>query len=700
MPEIVAAGIAALIPATGATALTIGGTTVTVAAIAGQVVFSAAAVGAQYLLALGNKPRAPVIGITNRQSDGPRFFVTGRGRIGGQYLFEEAIVGGWYGMGIIFNCGPTDAIEKIEIDDRNMAFGAFSTPTKHYSAPLFIPDRFFIYVDIAMGYPAGYASPWLIDKFPTLWTSDHKAQGLAVFYGVMAKPKAEIFNLALPNGKPLPQFTIRGALVHDPREPSSDPDDDPYDPSTWSWSDNPILQAAFYAIHPEGGVKLDPDEIDWDSVAAAADICDASVAAWGGATEPFARAGTTWTTAEPARDVLGRYMAACDGYYEEGPDGRLRFGIAQWVEPTVTLTGADLGAVQVDYDAGRLSAVNRYELTFTDPARGYKPNATFLVEDTDSQAQIGIKAAQIYLEAVQSPTQAYRMGVRLMRREIGKRRVTAKCGPAGLLAVGERFVNLDAPEKGIVGTFRVLPVEGEGRLAEFGLSFVEVAESDYADVSIPADPAETIPLLNESAIETPINLVVTKRPGAGGTFLQASVDPPSGTYAGQVVDVEFEWREDLGGGSYGDWTPFIVATGTWSAESEALPAGDYEVQARFINVSGQPGSYGTAVAVTIGSTAPDAPASVSATGDIGAINMQATAANDAAHYGIRFWLVATAGGFGAATQVGDLMLGAPNATVYHTETGLAAGDYDIYATAESESGDPSSEVGPVNVTVT
>lgn len=599
MPSLVATAITALIPAAGATAVTVGGTAITYAAIAGQVLFAAANIGAQYLLALGNKPRAAPTGITNRQTDGPRFFVTGRGRLGGVYIFEESYVGGWYGMGVVFNCGPTAAIEKIEIDDRNMDFEAFSGDYVHYADALFIPDRFFMNVDIAMGRPAGYASEWLLDRFASIYTLEHLAQGLSVFYGVMAKPKAEILNLALPNGKPLLKITIRGAPVHDPRDPNSDPYDDPYDPQTWNWSDNPVLQAAFYAIHPEGWGKR-PDVIDWESVAIAANLCDEPVEVYGGASEPFARAGTTWTTEEPARDVLARYMAACDGFYEEGPDGKLRFGIARWEEPALTLTDADLGAVTVDYDTGRLAAANRYEITFVDPAKGYEPNATLLVEDTEHQRQSGqVLTQQIFFEAVQSPSQAYRMGVRLMRRELGKRRVSGIAGPVGLALAGRRFVRVDAPDRGVTGTFRVQPVETDGTFAEVAIQLVEAAEADYAAVPIPQDPEDTISTLTPATVEVPVNLSLTSRTGSGGDHIQASVDAPSGADAATIDGVEFEWREDLGGGSFGSWTPFVAATGLWSGESEVLSAGDYEVRARFVNVSGLAGDWGTTGTITL-----------------------------------------------------------------------------------------------------
>ncbi len=49
-------------------------------------------------------------------------------------------------------------------------------------------------------------------------------------------------------------------------------------PSTWAWSDNPAICAATYAImsSDDGGMGVPPTELNWFSVAAAANVCDQS----------------------------------------------------------------------------------------------------------------------------------------------------------------------------------------------------------------------------------------------------------------------------------------------------------------------------------------------------------------------------------------------------------------------------------------
>lgn len=89
---------------------------------------------------------------------------------------------------------------------------------------------------------------------------------------------------AWPSGPPNISAMVKGRKVYDPREPSHDV----ADPSTWAWSDNAALCVADYlrgcpmdsgggVIVRPYGVQAEDDAIDWDTVIAAANICDESV---------------------------------------------------------------------------------------------------------------------------------------------------------------------------------------------------------------------------------------------------------------------------------------------------------------------------------------------------------------------------------------------------------------------------------------
>ena len=81
-------------------------------------------------------------------------------------------------------------------------------------------------------------------------------------------------------------FELYGNRVYDPRLDSTAGGSGPQrvaDPTTWTWSDNPALCAATHSImsYADGGEGLAAADINWFSVAAAANVCDQSDGAGG-----------------------------------------------------------------------------------------------------------------------------------------------------------------------------------------------------------------------------------------------------------------------------------------------------------------------------------------------------------------------------------------------------------------------------------
>src|SRR5690606_14495093 len=88
------------------------------------------------------------------------------------------------------------------------------------------------------------------------------------------------------SGLPLTGAYIEGVKVYDPRLDSTRPGGSGShridDESTWAYSENPALHAGTYAYgrHQNGkrtfGIGLPADAIDWDVIAAWANVCDAN----------------------------------------------------------------------------------------------------------------------------------------------------------------------------------------------------------------------------------------------------------------------------------------------------------------------------------------------------------------------------------------------------------------------------------------
>lgn len=148
--------------------------------------------------------------------------------------------------------------------------------------------------------------PWLAAAFGA-WSDDHK--GLGIAYAVVEINPTAHASLPdlLASGVPDITFDVAGFKCYDPREVAHDIGD----PATWEYSNNVAIVKANYLIH-DLGARIPTADIDWDSVATAADICDELVPLVNGGNEARYTCSALWNTDERHEDVLAR-MGAADG---------------------------------------------------------------------------------------------------------------------------------------------------------------------------------------------------------------------------------------------------------------------------------------------------------------------------------------------------------------------------------------------------
>lgn len=111
--------------------------------------------------------------------------------------------------------------------------------------------------------------------FSSQWVATARGRGFA--YTAL---KYDWGDGSIYNGIPSPTFLIRGAKVYDPRLDSTNGGSGTHrynDSSTWAWSANPALCWANNRIADHGYAADPATDVNWATVAAAADICDASV---------------------------------------------------------------------------------------------------------------------------------------------------------------------------------------------------------------------------------------------------------------------------------------------------------------------------------------------------------------------------------------------------------------------------------------
>lgn len=585
MPQLLVAAIGAAVPATTATAFTIGAgataTAVSYATIAGYAAFTALTVGAQYALAQQPKQKTQPFKSSLKQGVTARFFVLGRAQTAGAYHLHEAIPGGYYELGLIVNCEPIHAFNTIWKDGRKLTWtppagghGSFTGNDGYGTWPM----------DVTLGRAAGYVPSTTLTNMPVVWSSAHLCCNLAAFYGHFAQVPGDQRLSKYPNAFPQMRFDISGRHW-DWRDVGQDQNDD----STWLPSSNPIVLAVNYIMHAEGPIRAVAADIDFTAATAAADACDATVAGYGAATEKFAEAFTIWSTDEEGKAVLGRLLAACDGSYGMGPDGKWVFRIGEYHAPTITFTEADIVGIRIDSAPGLAGVVNKYKVSYRDPEKNYESNETFAVEDAASQAVDGVRDGDMDFPCVTSPTQAYRMATRYLRRSLDARRLVMRTGPVGEIGAFEISVAINAPRLGVTGDFAVEKCSGDS-INGFVYELRETKEAHFADVTIPADPTESIPLVGDISVPEP---VLTYDPvPSGGTpgsyYLELTINDPAtyfkrGDRADEDYTIEAEYSA---AGSGGPWTAYSIVVSDFVRRSGTVAAGSYDSRVRLGNKFG------------------------------------------------------------------------------------------------------------------
>jgi hypothetical protein len=113
-----------------------------------------------------------------------------------------------------------------------------------------------------------------------VWTSDHRGDGVTSMLLTCTQAKREDQAGDFPNGLPQPSAVIDAQLIFDPRDVSQTQGD----PSTYKFSDNPVLCLLAYLTDASGGMGLDYGRFILPAIdfwTAAADECDGLVSTSG-----------------------------------------------------------------------------------------------------------------------------------------------------------------------------------------------------------------------------------------------------------------------------------------------------------------------------------------------------------------------------------------------------------------------------------
>lgn len=220
------------------------------------------------------------LNITNTDISAPLPIIFGRSKFAGVRRFHElSNANRWLHFVNVYAAHEVDAIEKIYVDDKEVSVDADGWVTSG-------PYQGIMRIKTYRGTVDQEADPYLLANAPS-FTSSMWGRGCAIAC-VSAKWDTDAFS-----SEPSVSLLMRGAKVYDPRDETQDIDDH----TTWKWSRNAILCAAHYERgipkpdHTGGlrrlfGTNANDNGINWNEIAAEANICDEPVNLKEGGTQP------------------------------------------------------------------------------------------------------------------------------------------------------------------------------------------------------------------------------------------------------------------------------------------------------------------------------------------------------------------------------------------------------------------------------
>ena len=216
-----------------------------------------------------------------------------------------------------------------------------------------------------------------LDTASTQWTSAHRLRGIA-YIVTMFKLNDKTQSI-WEAGDPLDVYAkVRGKPVYDPRLDTS-PGANPDNPAYMAASDNPALCLADYIRDAKfsplaGGVAA--SRIDWDSVEAAADDCDALVPIPTASTEKrFTFNGVLYGTADPEENVAHLKSAMNGDLIFSG--GKYYISAGVWEAPTDSLSEDDIiGKIGITSALASDRRVNTMKANYIDRNKLYEPTDT------------------------------------------------------------------------------------------------------------------------------------------------------------------------------------------------------------------------------------------------------------------------------------------------------------------------------------
>lgn len=380
-----------------------------------------------------------------------------------------------------------------------------------------------IQIGTRLGLPTETAFSELISRLPSVWTANHRGDGVVTGCMISKPVKAKNFNDVYPAGGPdanVLSIVVDAQHVFDWRDPTQDPDD----PDTWKWSDNAALCTAHYYMnraYKDWATHFLPTLEYWT---AAADDCDSPVPLKAGGTEKRYRVALAHKHTDAHKVTIGNLLACWDGFVAPRADGALVAWSGRYVDPDPDdLIGPnEIVSYSWDYGVVDEDQFNEIAVSYLSADHDYTIVDATAWQDMDAISAAGEIKSTALENSVPSNGQARRLAKRLMAKTMALNRGSVTSNAKGRKIRGKRFIPLHIEEAGTVffsGTAEIVRLRRN--LQTGGVSFDWIKADPNIDAWNPAtEEGEPAPVGNRVApapLETPSITSATPELDAGGT---------------------------------------------------------------------------------------------------------------------------------------------------------------------------------------
>ena len=434
----------------------------------------------------------------------------------------------------------------------------------------------------------------------------------------------------------------------------------------------------------------------------------------GGATVARYECNYWWDTKTSRESVRAMFIAACDGWMCELPNGWVvmhvgKFPSGDELASLETLTDDDITGFSINRGIAEEDRVNELIVKFTyAPQKFGEVEADPLRDETDIAATGGVLSTNIDLWQVHELNQARRLALREWNRQNETKRGTLHLNLGGLRILGERWIRIQSNTLPSVNDIYA-EVRGLSRNVLDGTmqvdwirtgSFIDDYDCDDPQWGDGFDPRIPVPL-KSTTLPVPDNVVVTVVGDDAGVHAEVTFDDPQRDDLSIVVRWRIvgarNWSELIVNGPVADAGSITVSTA--ALEFNRF----YEVQVATRSISGAVSAWANNPADQVSTGSATAPGSVlnlaADTSVPTEVKLTWTAPNSSNFFAARVYRNTTSV-FGSATLLATIF-GSPNQGQEYDDTGETTGAsfyYWVVSINRSNVEGPSASVGPVIVT--